>query len=113
MSLKSISCPKKAARITYGLNFCQNSKPAFKNLIILKLNDLIQLELDKFMHKHFNNKLPENFQNYFIKLLTIHLVNTRDKHLDSITNSYLKNSKASTLSQTSRSIPVAFHSSQH
>jgi len=29
------------------------------------------------MHKHFSNKLPENFQNYFIKLQIIHSVNTR------------------------------------
>jgi len=27
------------------------------------------------MRKHFNNKLPENFQNCFIKLQTIHSVN--------------------------------------
>jgi len=71
LSRPNTNTPKKAAKIFV------KSKPAFKNLSILKLDDLVKLELGKFRHKHFNNKLRKNFQNYFIKLQTIHSVNTR------------------------------------
>ena len=37
----------------------------YLNLRILKVKNLYDLEIAKFMHSHFNNTLPECFANFF------------------------------------------------
>ena len=37
----------------------------YKSMKILKLNDIYELEIAKFMHSYYHCKLPENFVNYF------------------------------------------------
>ena len=44
----------------------------YKNLKLLKLRDIYNLELAKFMHQIYNNKTPFLFQNKFTKLEKIH-----------------------------------------
>ena len=39
---------------------------------------MYKLELAKFMHKLFNNKLPEIFQNSFTKIVNVHNYETRN-----------------------------------
>ena len=46
---------------------------------VLKLEDMIKMELAKFMFKYSNNMLPNSFNNHFIKLENIHNYNTRQK----------------------------------
>ena len=43
-----------------------------KNLKILQLEDIRQLELAKFMHKSVNNKLPSTFNSFFTKIENMH-----------------------------------------
>ena len=49
----------------------------YKQLEILKLVDAYKLELAKFMHKLFNNKLPKLWQQNFTKIEQIHAYETR------------------------------------
>ena len=46
---------------------------------LLKLNEIFELELAKFMHKYNNNSLPKSFNNYFVPSDNIHSHNTRNK----------------------------------
>ena len=45
---------------------------------------MYKLELTKFMHKLFNNKLPEMFQNSFTKIGNVHNYETRNNILPNI-----------------------------
>ena len=38
----------------------------YLNLRLLKLDDLYQLSIYKFMHQYFNDKLPSYFSNFFL-----------------------------------------------
>jgi len=50
-------CPLKVFYSTFG---------------VLKLDDMIEMEYTKFIFRFNKNMLPEHFNNYFIKLETIH-----------------------------------------
>ena len=50
----------------------------YKKLNFLKIKDVYKLELTKFMHKLFNNKLPEMFQNSFTKIVNVQNYETRN-----------------------------------
>ena len=67
----------KAIKLIEGLNHWQSSTTAYKRLKILKINESVKFEIGKFLHRHFNNKLPLNFQNYFVALNQIHTRDTR------------------------------------
>ena len=67
----------KAIKLIEGLNHWQSSTSAYKKLKILKINELVKFEIGKFLHRHFNTKLPLNFQNYFVGLNQIHTIDTR------------------------------------
>ena len=54
-----------------------NVNHLYKQLEILKLVDVYKLELAKFMHKLFNNKLPKLWQQNFTKIEQIHAYETR------------------------------------
>ena len=46
---------------------------------VLKLEDMINMEIAKFMFKFYNKMLPNSFDSYFTKLDSIHSYNTRQK----------------------------------
>ena len=46
----------------------------FSKFLALKLKDMINMEFAKFMYKYENHMLPSSFDNYFIKLESIHTV---------------------------------------
>ena len=52
----------------------------YQNLNLLKLNDIYKLELAKFMHKLYNNNLPNVFQNRFAKTEKIHTNVTKESN---------------------------------
>ena len=52
-------------------------KPIYEELKILQVDDIYRLELGKFMYKFNNDLLPENFQEYFKYVRSIHHHNTR------------------------------------
>ena len=66
---------KRAVRIVSNKKFLAHSDPIFASLKILKLNDLIELNICGFMHKHMNNNLPNSLRNLFTPLTT----NNRNK----------------------------------
>ena len=67
----------KAIKLIEGLKHWQSSTPAYKKLKILKIDKLVKFEIGKFLHRHFNNKLPLNFENYFVGSNQIHTIDTR------------------------------------
>ena len=50
----------------------------YKNLKLLKLNDLVTLKNMLFIHDYFNKKLPESFRNYFQLSKDMHGHSTRN-----------------------------------
>ena len=58
-----------------------NMSALFKSMNLLKLNDIYNLEMAKFMYSFHHNKLPENFDCYFKAAKNQHTYSTR-----SITN---------------------------
>ena len=50
----------------------------YLNQRILKVHDLFNFEVAKFMHGHYNNYLPICFCSYFIQTQTVHVYNTRN-----------------------------------
>ena len=51
----------------------------FKNLNLLKLNDIYKLEFAKFMYQLHHGTLPKSFDDRFINLSAIHNYSTRQK----------------------------------
>ena len=66
----------KAIKLIEGLSHWQSST-TYKNLKILKINELVKFEISNFLYRHFNNKLSLNFPNYFVGLNQIHTIDTR------------------------------------
>ena len=62
--------------ITWNKKFSYVSQ-LYKKMKLLKLKDVYKLELAKFMHKLFYNKLSCVFQKRFIKMEKIHSYKTR------------------------------------
>ena len=60
--VRTITWNKKFSRVTQ----------LYKNLKLLKLRDVYNLKLAKFMHQIYNNKTPFLFQDKFNKLEKIH-----------------------------------------
>ena len=58
----------------------------YKQLEILKLVDVYKLELAKFMHKLFNNKLPKLWQQNFTTIEQIHAYKTRRPNKSNFSN---------------------------
>ena len=51
--------------------------PLFKSWNLLKINEIYELEIAKFMHLHYNKHLPENFDHYFKSASNHHSYSTR------------------------------------
>ena len=64
---KLINIQKKCVRNIAGKDYQSHSEPLFKNLNILKFNDLLKYNQYTFMHKLLNCKQPESFDNFFAK----------------------------------------------
>ena len=53
----------------------------FTKFCVLKLDDMIEMELAKLMFKFNNKMLPNSFNNYFLRLDKIHKYDTRQKNV--------------------------------
>ena len=58
----------------------------YTKFCVLKLDDVIKMELAKFMFKFNNKMLPNSFNNYFLWLDKIHKYNTRQKNVMNMFN---------------------------
>ena len=68
---------KKALRIISFTSFNEHSSPLFKDLRVVKLFDIIALQLAIFMYKFHNKLLPPVFDHYFNPVGNVHSYNTR------------------------------------
>lgn len=71
--------------------FCPKQYPTlllYSKMAVLKLEDMVTMEFAKFMYKFNNQMLPNSFDNYFIKLETVHSYNTRQKQRNEYFQSY-------------------------
>ena len=69
-------------RILKYMTFSKRTSSAnniFKLLNILKVSDLYQLNLEKFMYKYNSDILPSSFNNFFSKLHCVHDHGTRQQ----------------------------------
>ena len=78
---KLLSLQNKVVKLIGGGLFRDKATPFNSQLGILKLTDLFKLEVGKFVHAHFKNKLPLSLSDYFIltsechkKILDLHSV---------------------------------------
>ena len=79
-----VSLQKRAIRIISKSTFDSHSDPIFKELELLKLSDIRQLELGKLMFSLNHSLLPSKFNNYFSLNKQVHSHATRyanDFHL--------------------------------
>jgi hypothetical protein len=74
------SFTKKAIRTISKTNYNAHTEPLFKNLHILKLNDIFTLQLSKLMHSYMHISLPDPLMNMFTINRNIHLYETRHQH---------------------------------
>ena len=70
---------KKAIRIITSSNYNAPTCTLFKNLCILRLNDLYKQQLARFMHSIVNKKLPRQLYQLFNYSEPSHQYNTRNK----------------------------------
>jgi len=64
-------------RIMTLSNYGCHVTPLYKNLNVLKLNDIYRLELAKFMHKLHHGALPKIFDDFFKNISNIQSYKTR------------------------------------
>ena len=67
----------KIIRDCYFRSRFQHSILLYSKLGVLKLDDMIKMELAKFIFKFKNQMLPSSFNNYFINLNQVHKYNTK------------------------------------
>ena len=68
---------KKALRIITFSSYNEHSSPLFKDLNVVKLSDIITLQLAVFMYKFHNNLPPSVFDPYFNSVRKLHNYSTR------------------------------------
>ena len=68
---------KKAIRKITFSSFTEHSSPLFKDLDVIKLSDIITLQLAVFMYKFHYQVLPSVFDTFFNPVRNIHRYNTR------------------------------------
>ena len=69
--------PKKVQRIMTFSMFSEPSSPIFENLHIIKLCDLVTLNIALFTYKFHNSLFPSVFISFFKRVNTVHNYNTR------------------------------------
>ena len=72
-----ITIQNRAIRYLYKASRYTRLDYLYLNLRILKLDDLLKLEIGKFMHQFYKNSLPNTFSGYFLEVREIHQRNTR------------------------------------
>jgi len=71
---------KKALRIVNKASYLHHTNELFYNCKILKLSDLYDFEISKYMYKFSSNMLPSNIQTIFTTPRFYHNYNTRNKN---------------------------------
>ena len=69
---------KKCLRIIKFSFYKDHSTPFFKDLKLLKLRDVLESEIIKFLYKFSRNELPKSVCNIFNLVHEVHTCNTRN-----------------------------------
>ena len=75
-----VTLQKRAVRIINNSNFDAHTDPIFKELSILKFNDIHLLQLGQFMYSYKSSSLPLKFSDKFLQNSQFHNYNTRNSH---------------------------------
>ena len=76
-----IKLQKKAIRLVSSSSYFAHTEPIFKQLKLLKVQDLLQLKALKFYYRYNQNQLPRYFDNMFTPLPVTHMHDTRHRDL--------------------------------
>ena len=80
-SNRIIKLQKKALRIITLSNYISHTEPLYKQLSLLKVDDILKLQQLKFYYKYLHNDLPRYLQNWrFVFKYEVHGHDTRDKN---------------------------------
>ena len=71
---------KKAIRIITGAKYNEHTTPLFKELKLLKLNDIHDFKVSKYMYSLINRTLPEPISTLITSNSMIHTHNTRNRY---------------------------------
>jgi hypothetical protein len=71
---------KKAIRIIAGVKYNEHTSPIFKSLNILKLQELYDLQLAKFMYLQSKRELPQYLMSIFTPIAEVHNYETRQQN---------------------------------
>ena len=74
---KIITLQKKAIRNIVNADYIAHTKPFFKSLNLLNLNNIYKFQILIFMYKSSKKLLPSIFDDYFTNISTIHNYDTR------------------------------------
>ena len=75
-----INLQKQVIRIVSRSSFVAHANPIFVSLRILKLEDIIKLQIGKVMYLYKNGLLPNSFNGMFLLNCDVHSYNTRSKN---------------------------------
>lgn len=70
---------KKCVRNVCHAPYNHESAPLFKQLNVLRLEDILKLQLGKFMYSYVNGLLPQSLQTLFTTNASVHEHNTRHR----------------------------------
>ena len=71
---------KRSIRIVMGAQYNAHTSPLFKHLNIVKLHDLYELQIAKYMYSYSQNTLPIPLMTLFTSNDNIHTHDTRNRH---------------------------------
>ena len=76
--MKKIFVPqKKFMRLLTFSDYCEDTSPIFKSLKVLKFQDIIKFSISKPIYFYFNDQLPFQVKNIFIKNESVNPDNAR------------------------------------
>ena len=70
---------KRALRIMTNSQYVAHTEPLFKQLHLLKVKDIFDIQWLKFWYKYVNNKMPNNVRNMFSYTDVLHEIKTRNQ----------------------------------
>ena len=71
---------KRAVRMIVGANRLAHTEPIFRELKIMKLNELYVYAVQLMLYKYHHSELPEIFDDFFIRNNAVHSHNTRQQY---------------------------------
>ena len=78
LNVRIFKLQKRALRIITNSKYNAHTEPLFKNLNLLKIKDIFDIECLKFWYKFVNKKLPNYFRTFFMRNNEMYDIETRN-----------------------------------